>query len=56
VAAIWAASIASNAEGIRVSWVGVLCALFVATSVGVIFGYRPASEASKLSPVEALRT
>lgn len=56
VGAIWAASIASNVEGIRVSWLGVLCALLVATSVGVIFGYRPASEASKLSPVEALRT
>jgi putative ABC transport system permease protein len=55
-AAIWAASIASNVEGIRVSWIGVLCALFVATSVGVIFGYRPASEAAKLNPVEALRT
>ncbi len=54
--AIWAAAIATNASDIRVSWIGVLCALVVATSVGVIFGYRPASEASKLSPVEALRT
>lgn len=56
VGAIWAAAIATNASDIRVSWIGVLCALVVATSVGVIFGYRPASEASKLSPVEALRT
>ena len=56
VGAIWAAAIATNASDIRVSWIGVLCALVVATSVGVIFGYRPAAEASKLSPVEALRT
>ena len=33
-----------------------LCALVVATGVGVLFGYRPASEASKLNPVEALHT
>lgn len=56
VGAIWAAAIVTNASDIRVSWIGVLCALLVATSVGAIFGYRPASEASKLSPVEAMRT
>jgi putative ABC transport system permease protein len=54
--AIWAGAVATNASDIRVSWIGVLCALIVATSVGVIFGYRPASEASRLNPVEALRT
>lgn len=56
VAAIWAAAIATNVEGIRVSWVGVLSAFLVATAIGVIFGYRPASEAAKLNPVEALRS
>ncbi len=56
VGAIWAAEIASNNQAIRVSWVGVLCALVVATGVGVLFGYRPASEAAKLNPVEALHT
>jgi putative ABC transport system permease protein len=56
VTAIWAAAIVTNVQGIRVSWLGVLCALVVAAGIGVIFGYRPASEAAKLSPVEALRT
>jgi putative ABC transport system permease protein len=56
IALIWFAAIASNAQGIRVSWLGVLCALLVSSGVGVIFGYRPASEAAKLSPVEALHT
>ena len=53
---IWAAAIATNSPDIRVSWVGVLCALVVASAVGVLFGYRPASEAARLSPVEALHT
>ena len=53
---IWAAELLTNVEGIYVSWVGVLSALIVATGIGVLFGYRPASEAAKLSPVEALRT
>ena len=52
---IWTAELLSSAEGIRVSWVGVISALIVATGIGVLFGYRPASEAAKLSPVEALR-
>jgi putative ABC transport system permease protein len=56
VGGIWAAAIATSASDVRVSWIGVLCALVVATSVGVIFGYRPASEASRLNPVEALHT
>lgn len=56
VGGIWAAAIATNAQDVRVSWLGVLCALLVATGVGVVFGYRPANEASKLTPVEALRT
>jgi putative ABC transport system permease protein len=55
-AAIWAAAIATNVEGIRVSWLGVFCALLVATGIGVLFGYRPASEAAKLNPVEALHS
>lgn len=56
IAGIWAVSIITNAQDVRVSWLGVFCALVVATGIGVLFGYRPASEASKLSPVEALRT
>jgi len=56
IGGIWAVAIVTNAQDVRVSWVGVFCALVVATGIGVLFGYRPASEASKLSPVEALRT
>jgi len=55
VGGIWATAIATNASDVRVSWVGVFCALIVASGVGVIFGYRPASEASRLNPVETLR-
>jgi putative ABC transport system permease protein len=56
IGGIWSVAIATSASDVRVSWLGVLCALTVSTGVGVLFGYRPASEASKLSPVEALRT
>jgi putative ABC transport system permease protein len=56
LAAIWSVAIASNARGVQVSWIGVVCALVVATAVGVLFGYRPASEAAKLNPVDALHT
>jgi putative ABC transport system permease protein len=53
---IWATAVATNSHDIRVSWVGVLCALIVGIGIGVLFGYRPASEASKLNPVDALHT
>lgn len=56
LALIWSVAILTNAAGVSVSWLGVLCALVVATGIGVLFGYRPASEASKLNPVEALHT
>lgn len=55
VGLIWAAAIAVNVEGLRVSWTGVFCALLVATGIGILFGYRPASAAAKLTPVDALR-
>jgi len=55
LAAMWSVAVASNTQDIRVSWVGVVSALVVASGVGVLFGYRPASEAAKLNPVEALR-
>jgi putative ABC transport system permease protein len=38
-----------------VSWIGVFLALLLSTSVGVLFGYRPANTAAQLNPVEALR-
>jgi putative ABC transport system permease protein len=33
----------------------VLVALIVSSGVGVLFGYRPASEAANLNPMDALR-
>jgi len=56
VAGIWGAAVAANVADVRVSWLGVLTALVVSSGVGVIFGYRPASEAARLDPVDALHT
>ncbi len=40
---------------VGISWVGVVLTLIVSTGIGVLFGYRPADEAAKLSPIDALR-
>ncbi len=40
---------------LQTSWLGILCALLLSTAVGALFGYRPASAAARLHPVEALR-
>jgi putative ABC transport system permease protein len=40
---------------LRISWVSVVVALLVPSGIGVLFGYRPASEAANLSPIDALR-
>ncbi len=50
------ASIASTGLAtIGVSWIGVILTLIVSTAIGVLFGYRPADEAAKLNPIDALR-
>jgi len=41
---------------LNISWAGVIFALTVSSSVGVLFGYQPASRAAGLNPVDALRT
>lgn len=41
---------------IDVSWTGVVVALVLATGVGVLFGYWPASSAAKLDPILAIRS
>jgi putative ABC transport system permease protein len=46
---------ARNALAISISWTSVLVALVVSSGVGVLFGYRPASEAANLNPIDALR-
>jgi len=40
---------------LNISWAGVIFALMISSSVGVLFGYQPASRAAGLNPVEALR-
>jgi putative ABC transport system permease protein len=50
--------VARLTEGIvpvGISWTAVAVALLVSSGVGVMFGYRPASEAANLNPIDALR-
>jgi putative ABC transport system permease protein len=44
-----------NVVPLGISWIAVAVALVVSSGVGVLFGYRPASEAANLSPIDALR-
>jgi putative ABC transport system permease protein len=44
-----------NTVPLSISWTAVAVALVVSSGVGVLFGYRPASEAANLSPIDALR-
>jgi putative ABC transport system permease protein len=44
-----------NTVPVSISWTAVVVALLVPSTIGVWFGYRPASEAAKLNPIEALR-
>lgn len=45
-----------SSVSIGVSWVGVAAALILATGVGVLFGYWPATSAAKLDPIVAIRS
>jgi len=56
LALVWL--VARLTEGIvplGISWTAVAVALVVSSGVGVLFGYRPASEAANLNPIDALR-
>ena len=44
-----------NTIPFTISWTAVLVAVVVSSGVGLLFGYRPASEAANLSPIDALR-
>ncbi|HYL93237.1 MAG TPA: ABC transporter permease [Alphaproteobacteria bacterium] len=51
-----ASNLAESPTPLTVSWIAVVVALVLTTGVGIIFGYRPASVAARLSPIIALRT
>jgi putative ABC transport system permease protein len=54
---VWSITLATRRVlSLDVSWMAVLVALVVSSGVGVVFGYRPASQAANLNPIEALRT
>jgi putative ABC transport system permease protein len=40
---------------IPISWISVVFALIVSCSIGVFFGYLPASRAARLHPTDSLR-
>ena len=44
-----------NSIPLSISWTSVVIGLLVPSGIGVMFGYRPASEAAKVSPIDALR-
>jgi putative ABC transport system permease protein len=54
---VWSVAVAAkHVLPLDISWMAVVVALVVSSGVGVLFGYRPASEAANLNPIEALRT
>jgi putative ABC transport system permease protein len=56
VGLVWSvARLTKDILPIGVSWMAVFVALVVSSGVGVLFGYRPASEAANLNPIDALR-
>ncbi len=53
---VWSVGrLTENIVPIGISWLAVAVALVVSSGVGVLFGYRPASEAANLNPIDALR-
>jgi putative ABC transport system permease protein len=54
---VWMVALSTkHALPLEISWMAVLVAIVVSSGVGVLFGYRPASDAANLNPIEALRT
>lgn len=50
-----AALFVEDFANLDISWLSVGFALVVSTTIGLLFGYQPASRAASLNPVEALR-
>jgi len=56
IAIVWpVAGLVKNIAPLGISWEAVTAALLVSSSVGVLFGYRPARYAAELNPIDALR-
>jgi putative ABC transport system permease protein len=54
---VWSVAVSTkHVLPLDIYWMAVVVALVVSSGVGVLFGYRPASEAANLNPIEALRT
>jgi putative ABC transport system permease protein len=49
------ASLLTDFGTLDISWLSVAFALAVSSTVGILFGYQPASRAANLNPVDALR-
>ena len=53
---VWSVAVSTkHVLPLDIYWMAVVVALVVSSGVGVLFGYRPASEAANLNPIEALR-
>lgn len=53
---VWSVAVSTkHVLPLDISWMAVLVAIVVSSGVGVLFGYRPASDAANLNPIEALR-
>jgi putative ABC transport system permease protein len=53
---VWSVErLTENSVPMGIPWMAAAVSLFVSSGVGVLFGYRPASEAAGLNPIDALR-
>jgi putative ABC transport system permease protein len=56
VGIVWpVASLIQDVVPVSIPWIAAAIGLVVSSGVGVLFGYRPASEAANLNPIDAIR-
>jgi putative ABC transport system permease protein len=56
IGVVWSiARLVDNVVPLSISWTGLATAIIASCGVGLLFGYRPASKAANLNPVDALR-